>query len=409
MTFHVKTAVAVLGLAVGLGALPAHAQLAEGDGKAAVEAACSSCHVPALVTRSSGYTADHWRKLIDTMVDFSAAPQQADAIVGYLATHYPPSENRAATPAAVRLDLEFEEWVTPTLGQRSRDPVEAPDGSIWWVGQMGNILGRINPDTGEMTEWPLPERALPHSVNVDDDGVVWYMGNGNGTIGKLDLATNEITEFPMPDENARDPHTAEFDDNGILWFTMQRSNRVGRLDPETGEVRIAEMPSESSRPYGIKVAEDGSLWIACNGGPCIVNMDPETMEMTEVKISENRTTVRRLDIAEDGTIWYVNSGEGKLGQYDPRTGVNRQWDSPSGSGAHPYAIAIVDGKVWYNESGVRPDMLVRFDPETETMASWAVPSNGVYAGIIRHMRPDREGNLLIHQSSTNRIMRVATE
>jgi virginiamycin B lyase len=30
----------------------------------------------------------------------------------------------------------------------------------------------------------------------------------------------------------------------------------------------------------------------------------------------------------------------------------------------------------------------------------------VYAGIIRHMRPTRDGNLLIHQSSTNRIIRV---
>jgi hypothetical protein len=33
-------------------------------------------------------------------------------------------------------------------------------------------------------------------------------------------------------------------------------------------------------------------------------------------------------------------------------------------------------------------------------------SGGVYAGIIRHMRPTRDGNLLIHQSSTNRIILV---
>jgi virginiamycin B lyase len=30
----------------------------------------------------------------------------------------------------------------------------------------------------------------------------------------------------------------------------------------------------------------------------------------------------------------------------------------------------------------------------------------VYAGIIRHMRPTRDGDLLIHQSSTNRIILV---
>ncbi len=37
--------------------------------------------------------------------------------------------------------VSFREWVVPTLGQRSRDPVEAPDGSIWWAGQWGNLVG----------------------------------------------------------------------------------------------------------------------------------------------------------------------------------------------------------------------------------------------------------------------------
>ncbi len=399
---------AALGTAGLAATQTAQAQLADGAGRDVVEALCSSCHVPALVTRSSGYSADHWRTLISTMVDPTASPEHTDQVVNYLATHYPPNDNRAATAAPVKLDLEFDEWVAPTLGQRARDPVEAPDGKIWWVGQMGNVIGRIDPATGEMKEWSLPPKALPHSVNVDAQGGVWYTGNGNGTIGKLDPATGEIREFPMPDSAARDPHTAEFDDNGILWFTMQQSNRLGRLDPATGEIKIVEMPSPRSRPYGIKVAADGSLWVACNGGACLVNMAPETMELTEVKLPTEGTTVRRLDIAEDGTIWYVNSGAGKLGHYDPETGAIKEWDSPSGPRSHPYAIAIVDGKVWYNESGVRPDMLVRFDPEAETFASWAVPSDGVYAGIIRHMRPDREGNLLIHQSSTNRIMRVQT-
>ncbi|HET9664823.1 MAG TPA: hypothetical protein VFP00_11415, partial [Burkholderiales bacterium] len=60
--------------------------------------------------------------------------------------------------------------------------------------------------------------------------------------------------------------------------------------------------------------------------------------------------------------------------------------------------------VWYNESGVRPDPLVRFDPKTETFQSWAIPSGGVHAGIVRHMRATRDGNLILHQSSTNRII-----
>ena len=118
------------------------------------------------------------------------------------------------------------------------------------------------------------------------------------------------------------------------------------------------------------------------------------------------TTVRRLDIAGNGMIWYVNSALGRLGRLDPKTGQYKEWPSPSGPKSHPYAIAVVDGIVWYNESAQRPDTLVRFDPASEKFQSWPIPSGNLYGGILRHMRPTRDGNLLIHQTSTNRIYEV---
>ena len=65
-----------------------------------------------------------------------------------------------------------------------------------------------------------------------------------------------------------------------------------------------------------------------------------------------------------------------------------------------------DGAVWYNESGVRPDMLVRFDPGTETFQSWPIKSGNIHAGLLRNARTTREGTLLIHQTATNRIIEV---
>lgn len=105
-------------------------------------------------------------------------------------------------------------------------------------------------------------------------------------------------------------------------------------------------------------------------------------------------------------IWYVNSSQGRLGRYNPNNGKIKEWPSPSGKQSHPYAIAVIDNIVWYNESGKRPDALVRFEPASETFQSWPIPSGDVYAGIIRHMRATRDGDLLIHQSSTNSVIRV---
>jgi len=397
----------IIAAALALAPATTHgADLPDGAAKPMVEGLCVACHGLNQITRSSGYTAADWTALMDTMIDLSASPQEQNDIARYLAAHFPPNDDRAPVLVPGDAAIDFEEWVVPTLGQRSRDPIQAADGTIWWAGQWGNLIGRIDPITGAMTEYPLPEGAKPHSVTLDAEGQVWYTGNGNGTVGMLDPQSGEITVYNMPDPAARDPHTAIFDADGILWFTLQRSNMVGRLDPRTGDIRLRTMTTPRSRPYGIKIDAEGHPWIACNGSNCLVRVDPETMELTEIALPDPNTTVRRLDIDADGMIWYVNSSQGRLGRLDPAAGAITEWPSPSGPGSHPYAIAVVDGIVWYNESRKRPDALVRFDPKTETFQSWAIPSGDIHAGIIRHMRPTADGDLLIHQSSTNRIILV---
>ena len=380
--------------------------LPEGAGRQIVEGTCTACHKTNQITRSSGYTRKGWTALIATMIDLSGSPAEQGEITQYLATHFPPNTKRAPRLIPGAAHVTFKEWVVPTLGQRSRDPIQAADGAVWWAGQWGNLVGRIDPATGAMKEYPLPDSAMPHSVTLDRAGNVWYTGNKNGTVGKLDPATGKVTEYKMPNPAAKDPHTAIFDKNGTLWFTLQHSNMVGRLNPATGAIKLVTMKTPKSRPYGIKIDAQGVPWVACNGSNCLVKVDPETMALTEIKLPIPATKVRRLDIAGDGIIWYVNSSQGRLGRFDPKTGAIKEWPSPSGPKSHPYAIAVVDGIVWYNESGKRPDALVRFDPATETFQSWPIPSGSVYAGIIRHMRPTRDGNLLIHQSSTNRIILV---
>jgi len=381
------------------------AQLPEGDGKQIVQGVCTACHETNQITRSSGYNRDGWRELIQTMIDLSGSPA-GETISKYLASHFPAGTNLKPTLVSGNASITFREWKVPTLGQRSRDPVQAADGSIWWAGQWANLVGRINPKTGEIREYRLPEGAKPHTVTTDQEGHIWYTGNGNGTVGKLEPRTGTITVYKMPDPAARDPHSAIVDRKGTLWFTLQQSNMVGRLIPATGEIKLVTMPTPKSRPYGIKLSSEGIPWVACNGSNCLVRIDPETMAPRVYPLPNPKTTVRRLDFASDGMIWYVNSSQGRLGRLDPKTGQVKEWPSPSGPKSHPYAIAVVDDTVWYNESGQRPDTLVRFDPATERFQSWAIPSGGIYAGIVRHMRPTREGNLLIHQSSTNRIILV---
>ena len=320
--------------------------------------------------------------------------RQAGTIGDYLAEHFPADPSRAPTLVPGDFEIDIIEWQVPTLGQRSRDPIEAPDGSIWWTGMYASLIGRLDPETGDMEEYRLPLAARPHSIIPDADGNIWYSGNSNSTIGMLDPETGLITEYRT---QARDPHTMTWHPNGNLYFTSQNASMLGRLDPETGE--IDEIETEQ-RPYGIKVARNGTVFIAYNGTNKIGAMDPETMEVRYYTISDPQSRIRRLDLASDDSIWYVNSTMGRIGHLDPSTGAYQEWDSPSGPESHPYALSVIDDVVWYNESGMRPDTLVRFEPESETFQSWAIPSG---VGIVRNSWVTRDGNLLIHQSSTNKV------
>jgi virginiamycin B lyase len=371
-------------------------ELPEGEGKHLVESLCVSCHALSRVTGSAGFdTAEEWRDLMASMIDLADA--QANTMATYLAQHFPAREERRPTLVSGDTSITITEWMVPTLGQRSRDPVEGLDGSIWWTGMWASLIGRLDPETGEMEEYRLPPAARPHSIVPDAAGNIWYTGNSNATIGRLDPRSGQITEYPT---QARDPHTAVFHPNGSLYFTSQHAGMLGRLDPATGEV--TEIPTRA-RPYGIRVGPDRRLWIAYNGTNAIASMHPESMALRYYDLPDDRTRTRRLDIASDGRIWYVNSSLGRIGVLDPDSGETREWPSPSGPDSHPYAIAVIDDVIWYNESGMRPDALVRFDPESERFQSWAIPSG---VGIVRHVWVTRDGDLLIHQSSSNRVGRV---
>jgi virginiamycin B lyase len=106
-------------------------------------------------------------------------------------------------------------------------------------------------------------------------------------------------------------------------------------------------------------------------------------------------------LAPDGTIYFTDYAAGKLGRFDPETKTVEQWPSPHGSGSEPYGITVTpDGIVWYAETGVKPNYLVRFDPKTKQFSSTAVPSGG---GVIRNMASTKDGKVYLACSGVNKV------
>jgi len=127
------------------------------------------------------------------------------------------------------------------------------------------------------------------------------------------------------------------------------------------------------------------------------------MAVREFPLPDPASRPRRIAITSDDLIWYADYSRGYLGRLDPRTGEVKEWPSPSGAASQPYGIAVAKDIIWYNESGVRPNTLVRFDPKAEKFQSWIIPSGGI---VVRNMMATKEGNLALACSGANRVALV---
>lgn len=325
----------------------------------------------------------------------------AIVLVGVLVALASPRHHAPTQPGDVAdLKVTIREWAVPTKGAHPHDPAVGPDGALWFTEQMTNKLGRLDPNTGEFREYPLDEgkNSGPHGLVADGDGNIWFTANFG--VGKLDPRTGKVTEYKMPSEKADDPHTAAFDGHGNLWFTVQGGNMVGRLDPKTGKIVLKEAPTESALPYGIQINSKGVPIFCELGTNKMASIDPVTLKITEYGLPESARP-RRLAIAQDDTVYFTDFKSGHLGRLNTTTGVVEIYTSPGGAESNPYGITITpDGMVWYSESGVKPNTIIRFDPKTETFARANIPSGG---GVVRNMVATSDGRVYIACSGVDKV------
>ncbi len=400
-----KKSCAVLTAGLLCSGLPAMGQqLPDGPGKELAEANCNSCHT--LLSRvGSGYTENGWKTVLRMMVNqgVELPADQIEPLREYLTRSFPEKGKPDGVVIPGPAEVSFQNWQVPTPGSRPHDPLATKDGSLWYTGQLANVLGRLDPATGKFTEFQLKTpHSGPHGLQEDHDGNIWYTGNTESLIGRLDPKTGAVTEYPTPEQG--DPHTLIFDKNGILWFTMQNLNRIGRLDPQSGEIKLLTPPTANSRPYGMALNSKGTIFFVEFGTNQVGSIDPKTMEFREYRLPDAASRPRRLAITSDDIVWYSDYSRGYLGRLDPSTGGVTEWKSPSGPKSEPYGISAINDIIWYSESGSTPNTVVRFDPKTEKFQSWAIPGGG---NIVRNTSVTRDGNFLLANSLMNEVTLVA--
>ncbi len=379
--------------------------LPAGAGKGVAQAHCLGCH-DATRLAAPGHGKDGWQNVVDRMMKIGAELDAAEVpvLVEYLARNFPEQPAAAARLVPGEVQVSFREWAVATPDAFPHDPLATRDGAVWYTGQHGSLLGRIDPQSGAIKEFrtQVPDSG-PHGLTADAAGNIWFTANYAGYIGKLNPASGAVTEYKLGDPAARDPHTPVFDQKGVLWFTVQGANRIGRLTPDTGEMKLVTVPTAHALPYGIAVTSTGVPFFAEFGTHQIASIDPDTLTIHEHALPNPESRPRRIAITRDDAIWYSDYARGFLGRFDPKSGTAREWPSPGGAHSQPYGITVIDDIIWYSESNVKPNTLVRFDPRTQKFQTWPIPSGG---GVVRNMMPVPGGGLVLAESGAGKVALV---
>ena len=97
------------------------------------------------------------------------------------------------------LKIVYVEYETPGPDRMPWSAHPDKDGKFWvpYYGR-ANKIARLDPETGKMEEFPVPNvgTAAIHSAVPAPDGSVWLTEQGSDKLGKWDPQTKEITEYP---------------------------------------------------------------------------------------------------------------------------------------------------------------------------------------------------------------------
>lgn len=135
-------------------------------------------------------------------------------------------------------------------------------GLIWFTKYSENMLGFVDPTTGQGKEWSLPHtQSGPHRMHIDDQDNLWIPLSGTGSLLRYNTRDGSQKEYPLPDADTF-PYATRYDSKSArVWITGNGANSIYVFDPKTEKFVTFRMPSALS--YGRMVSIDystGDVW-----------------------------------------------------------------------------------------------------------------------------------------------------
>ena len=278
-------------------------------------------------------------------------------------------------------------------------------GNRWAVDRgIPSRLVRLDPRTGEIKAWPLPDtRAGVHELIIDRKGMVWVPEfsrtpdgkvDGGGSGSELDsrlLGFNPKTEkwehtidldpTDVIRSKQKGPLMATtVDSKGRIFVNWMLSGAIGMYDPTANKAETFRIPTPHAEPYGQTIDPSDNVWVAEWNGGKLGRYNLANGSWTEFAPPGYPANFRRGPESDaDGNIWTgiwaAGNKPGKIAKLDPKTGVWTLWDIPI-RGSQPYEASVDrDGNIWFPDTSTpdRPMANVRFNPRTQAFTYYPRP------------------------------------
>jgi streptogramin lyase len=235
------------------------------------------------------------------------------------------------------------------------------------------------------TEYDLPRETIePHDVIVDDHGMVWFSSFGEQYLGKLDPRTGKLTEFAIPEHKPGFPTGLlglRSDAEGHLWFGNMYQATIARFDPKTetfkfwpleGEENIdaAQINMVSPQSSGV----DGKVWAQNNGFAGIHRLDVATGKLETFEPFKGMSGSHNIyDVIPDSrnNIYFTDFRQRHIGRIDAKTGQIDLYEIPTPNSAPRRGSMDAQDRLWFGE--YRGDRIGMFDTKKEEFREWQIP------------------------------------
>jgi streptogramin lyase len=290
----------------------------------------------------------------------------------------------AARPTGRNTQVIITEYDLPKRTRQPHDVVVDSDGIVWYASFGEPVLGKLDPKTGKITEYPIPVMKPGHifgnlDVNLDEEQNLWIATTFQASVEKFDRKTEKFTTYKLPPDMDGDYREFTFvagnhnEVDGKVWVADAGTYVPMRLDLKTGKWESFEV-FQKPRPniYEITSDSQNNAWFNVMGRQDIGKIDAKTGKITLYPLPTPHAAPRRGTIDAAGRLWFAENRGNKIGVLDTKAPQEiQEWPVPDPT-YFPYDVtADKYGEAWAITEF--SDAVLRLDSKTGQFTTYLMP------------------------------------